>query len=173
MKQPKKAKPTLFLTPPTEHPEPKSEMFFFSVQTRRLQESLEGSYSSLASFSGELSRVIARYCSRQWETHAFSDSWGKMAFWGHNFSSRHTRRSSKDSIDAGDYLVSTKSFIQNFGPLSWRPGPVNFDQKNENTEPAPGEPLTQIQNFFLIKPRRLATSAEGLNNSLAIAAGEL
>ena len=80
MKQPKKAKTTLFLTPPTENPESKSKMFVFSVQTRRLHESFEGSYSSLASFSGDLSRVIASYSSRQWETHAFSVFGGKMFF---------------------------------------------------------------------------------------------
>jgi len=50
------------------------------VQARRLHESFEGSYSSLASFSGEVSRVIASYTSRQWETHAFSDFGGKMVF---------------------------------------------------------------------------------------------
>jgi len=32
MKQLKKAKPTLFLTPPTENPEPKSKMFFFQCE---------------------------------------------------------------------------------------------------------------------------------------------
>jgi len=64
------------------------------VQTRRLQESFEGSYSSLAYSSGELSRVIPSYCSRQWETHAFSDFGSKLGFWGHNFGSRHARRSS-------------------------------------------------------------------------------
>jgi len=31
MKQPKKAKPTLFLTPPTENRAPKSKMFLFSA----------------------------------------------------------------------------------------------------------------------------------------------
>ena len=72
MKQPKKAKTTLFLTPPTENPEPMSKMFFFSVQTKRLHESFEGSYRSLTSFSGQLSRVITSYTSRQWETQAFS-----------------------------------------------------------------------------------------------------
>jgi len=51
------------------------------VQTRRLHEFFEGSYSSLASSSGKLSRIIASYCSRQWETHAFSDFGGKMFFW--------------------------------------------------------------------------------------------
>ena len=47
--------------------------------------------------------------------------------------------------------------------------------KKENTplcEPVPGEPLTKIKKYLLIKPRRLAASVEGLNNSLAIAAGE-
>ena len=40
-----------------------------------------------------------------------------MGFLGNNFGSRHARRSSKGSIDAGDYLVSKKSLSQNFGPL--------------------------------------------------------
>ena len=102
-------KSTLFLTPPTENPEPKSKMYFFSVQIRRLHEPFEGSYSSLASSRGELSRVIAMYSSRQWETHALSDFGGKMGFFGHNFGSRHARRSSKGSIDAGDHLASKKS----------------------------------------------------------------
>jgi len=103
------------------------------VPTRRLHESFEGSYSSLASSGGELSRVIA---SRQWNTHAFSDFsefGGKMGFLGHNFGSRHARRSSKGSIDAGDHLVSKTSFSQNFGPLDWRPGPVKVGQKTQNT----------------------------------------
>jgi len=55
-----------------------------------------------------------------------------MGFLGHNFGSRHARRSSKGSIDAGDYLVYKKSFSQNFGLLDWRPGPVKLGQKNEN-----------------------------------------
>ena len=54
-----------------------------------------------------------------------------MRFLGHNFGSRHARRSSKGSIDAEDYLVSKKS--QNLGPLDWRPGPVKVGEKNENT----------------------------------------
>jgi len=132
MKQLKKAKTTLFLTPPTENPEPKSKMFIFSVQTRRLHESFEGLYSSLASSSGKLSRVIASYSSRQWETHAFSDFGGKMFFFSHNFGCRHARRSSKDSINVRDHLVSNKNLSQNFAPLDWRPGPVKVGQKNEN-----------------------------------------
>jgi len=102
------------------------------VQTRRLHESLKCSYSSLASSGGELSRVIA---SHQWETHAFpdfSEFGGKMGCLGHNLVSRHARRSSKGSIDAGDHLVS-KKMSQNFGPLDWRPGPVKVGQKTQIT----------------------------------------
>jgi len=56
-----------------------------------------------------------------------------MGFLSHNFGSRHARRSSKVSIDAGDHLVSKKSLNQNFGPLDWRPGPVIVGQKTQNT----------------------------------------
>jgi len=121
------------------------------VQTRRLHESFEGSYSSLASSGGELSLVVA---SRQWKTNAFSDFsefGGKMGILGHNFGSRHARRSSKGSIDAGDCVVSKNSLRQNFGPWDWRPGPVKIGQKTENTpicEPTPGEPLTPIKILF-------------------------
>jgi len=101
-------------------------MFFFSVQTRRLHESFEGSYSSLASSSGVLSGLIAIYCSCQWETHALSEFGGKMGFLGHNFGSRHAIRSSKGFIDAGDHLVSKISLSQYFGLLDWRPDPVKF-----------------------------------------------
>jgi len=107
-------------------------MFFFQCKLEDFK-SFEGSYSSLAYSSGELSRVIASYCCHQWDTHAFSDFGGEMGFLGHNFGSRYARRSSKGSIDAGDQLVSKKSFSQNVCPLDWRPGPVNFDQTNENT----------------------------------------
>jgi len=100
-----------------------------------------------------------------------------MGFWGDNFGSRHARRSSKSSIDAEDYLVSKTSFSQTFVPLGWRPGPVKVFQKTENTRILRARPRrTPHPNqkiFFLIEPRRLAASAEGLNNSLAIAAGEL
>ena len=146
------------------------------MQTRRFHESFECSYSSLASSSGELSRVIASYTSRQWETHAFSDLRCKMGFLGHYFGSRHARRSSKGSIDAGDHLVSKKCLRENFGLLDWRPGPVKIGQKTKNTptlRDSPRRTPHSNQKKFLIEPRRLAASVEGLNNHLAIAAGEL
>jgi len=55
-------------------------------------------------------------------------------------------------------------------------GPSKLVKKTKTPplcEPLPGEPLTQIKIFFLIEPRNLAASVEGLNNSLATAAGEL
>jgi len=121
------------------------------VPTRRLHESFVGSYSSLAPSGGDLSPVIG---SRQWETHAFSvfsEFGGKMGFLGHHFGSRHARRSSKGSIDAGDNLVFKTSLIQNFGPLDWRPGPIKIGQKTQKTplcEPLPVEPLTQNKKSF-------------------------
>jgi len=147
------------------------------VQTTRLHESFEASYSSLSPSGGALLRVIASYCSREWETHAFFDFWGKMGFWGQNFGSRHARRSSKSSIDAGDHLVSKNSLSQNFGPWDWRPGPIKAGPKIENTPTLRASPrrtphLNQ-KNFFLMEPIRLSASVEGLNTSLAAAAGEL
>jgi len=49
-----------------------------------------------------------------------------MRFLSHNFGSRHARRSSKGSIDAGDHLIFKKRLSQHFGPLDWRPGPVKL-----------------------------------------------
>jgi len=125
--------------------------FFFLMQTRRLHESFEGLYSSLASSSGELSRVIASYNSRQWETNAFSDFGGKMGFLGHNFGARHARRSSKGSIDAGDHLVSRKSLSQILAHWIGVQGPsklVKIPKTPPLCEPLPREPLTQIKKYF-------------------------
>ena len=56
-----------------------------------------------------------------------------MGFLGHNFGSRHARRPSKGSNDAGERVVSKNSLRRNCGPWDWRPGPVKFGQKTENT----------------------------------------
>ena len=100
-----------------------------------------------------------------------------MGFLSHNFGSRHARRSSKVSIDAGDHLVSKKSLNQNFGPLDWRPGPVIVGQKTQNTPTLRASPRRTLhpnqKKFFLIEPKRLSASVEGLNTSIAAAAGEL
>jgi len=51
------------------------------VQTKRLHESLEGSYSSLASSSAELSRVIVATSRRLMHFLQFSDFGAKWGFW--------------------------------------------------------------------------------------------
>ena len=74
-----------------------------------------------------------------------------MSFLGHNFGARHARGSSKGSIDVGDYLLSKKSLIQNFGPLDCRPGPVKVGQEKKTprvSEPLPGEPSPKSKNCF-------------------------
>ena len=126
------------------------------MQTRRLQESFEGSYRSLAHSSGELSRVTASYSSCQWETHAFSDFGGKMFFWGHYFSSRHARRSNKCSIDAGDYPVSKKIWAKIVAHWIGVQGSSKLVKKTKKTlsEPLPSEPLTQIKKNFLNRTKK-------------------
>ena len=57
-----------------------------------------------------------------------------MSFLGHNFGSRHARRSSKGSVDAGDHVVFRKRLCQNFGSLDWRPEPVKLFKKNETPQ---------------------------------------
>jgi len=77
-----------------------------------------------------------------------------MRVLGHNFGSRHARRSSKVFIDAGDHLGFKKRLSQNYGPLDWRPGPVKVDQKNRNTptlRASPRRTLHPNQKFFFYK----------------------
>jgi len=147
------------------------------VQTRRLHESFEGSDSSLASFSAELSQATVSASGKLMHFLQFSDFGGKMGFLGHNFGSKHARKSSKGSMYVGDHLVFKNSLSQNFGSWDWRPGPVKVGQKIKNapilrTSPR-RTPHPNQKSFFLIEPRRLPASVEGLNNSLAIVAGEL
>jgi len=82
---------------------------------------------------------------------------GVNVFSGHNFDCRHARRSTKGSIDAGDYLVSKQSFSQNFGPLDWRPGPVKVGQKIENTPTLGARPKRTPhpnQKFFFNRTKK-------------------
>jgi len=100
-----------------------------------------------------------------------------MGFLGHNFGSRHARRPSKGSINAGDHLVFKNSLSQNFTQWDWRPGPVKVGQKTESAPTLRAStrrtPHPNQKIFLKIEPRSLPASVEGLNNSLAIVAGEL
>jgi len=134
------------------------------VQTRRLQESFEGSYRSLAYSSGELSRVIASYCSRQWETHAFSDFGGKMGFLGHNFGSRHTRRSNKSSIDAGDHLVSKKVSAKILAHWIGVQGPSKLVKKQKTppfARPSQAKPSPKSKNLFFNRTKKTCCIRRG------------
>ena len=81
-----------------------------------------------------------------------------MGFLGHNFGSRHARRSSKGFIDAEDRLVSKTSLSQNFGPWDWRPGRVKVGQKTENTplfaSLPQANPLSESKNVFFDRTKK-------------------
>ena len=83
----------------------------------------------------------------------------------------------KGCIDAGDHVAFKTGLSQNFGLLDWRPGPVKFGPKFNNTPilgaPPRRTPNPNLTNFSLTEFKRLAASVKGLNSSLAIAAGEL
>ena len=88
----------------------------------------------------------------------------KCFFLGHNFGSRHARRSSKGSINAGDHLVSKKSFSQNFGQLDWRPGPVKVGKKNKNTPTLRAPPRRTPhpnQKIFFIRTKKTCCIRRG------------
>ena len=131
------------------------------MQTRRLQESFEGSYSSLAYSSGELSRATVAASGRLMHFLILGVKWG---FWAITLVPDMLEGQAKGSIDVGDYLVSEKSFSQNFGPLDWRPGPVKVGQKTKTPPlcvPVPGEPLTQIKIFFFNRTKKTCCIRRG------------
>jgi len=73
------------------------------------------------------------------------------------------------------------SFQKTFEPNFWSIGLASKARQNWSKNQkhphfaslSQANPSPKSKMFFLIEPRRLAASVEGLNNSLAIAAGEL
>jgi len=98
-----------------------------------------------------------------------------MGLLGHNFVSRHARRSSKGSIDAGDHLISTQILSQNLAHWIGVQGPSKLVKKPKHPtlRASPRRTPHPNKKIFLIEPRRFAASVEVLNNSLPIAAGQL
>jgi len=100
-------------------------------------------------------------------------------FWflWYNFWSRYARKPIKGSKNSWDNLISKKYLGQNVGPFHGRPGPRKVGHKNAKTPPlvtSPQEnPKLKTEHFFWLGTRNLAESVEGLNISLAAAAGEL
>ena len=123
------------------------------MQTRRLQESFEGSYSSLAYSRWELSRVIASYCSRQWETHAFSDFGSKMFFWAITLVPDMLEGQARSLSTREIILFPTKFLSKILAHWIGVQGPSKLVKKTKTPplcEPVPGEPLTQIKKTFLL-----------------------
>jgi len=95
----------------------------------------------------------------------------------HNFGYRYARKPFKGSKDADFCLVSKTNLSQKNGSIGWGPGTGKGGQKNAKTPPlvtfppANAKPKTK-KFFFSMSTRRLAESVEGLNSSLALAAGD-
>jgi len=103
-----------------------------------------------------------------------AESFTNFCFFIHYFGYAYARKPLKGSKDADFCLVSEKNLSQRNGSIGWGPG--KGVQKNAKTPPlvmfppANAKPKT---NIFSMSTRRLAESVEGLNSSLALAAGDL
>jgi len=101
----------------------------------------------------------------------------KLGFLAHNFGYRYANKSIKGSIDADFDLVFNKSLSQKNGLMGWDPGPAKGGQNFKNTPtcgvPPSEPPIESEKRFFSILTTTLAESVEGLNSSLALAAGDL
>jgi len=69
-----------------------------------------------------------------------------MGFLGHNFGSRHARRSVKGSIDVGDRLVFKK--MAHWIGVHGQSKLVNNSKTPPLCDLLSGEPQTKIKNFF-------------------------
>jgi len=138
------------------------------VQTRRLQESFEGSYSSLPYSSGELSRATVAASGSLMH---FLILGVKRIFWAIILV--------PDMLESQARALSTREIIY-FPKQVWSKilahsigvhGLSNWSKKQKKTHfprPSQANPSPKSKNFFFIEPRSLAASVEGLNNSLAI-----
>jgi len=145
--------------------------------TTRRHEALEGLNSSLAQSAAQL--WLVKLCPER-ENYTFSEKFWillKTRFFSHNFGSRYASKSFKGSIDADFRLVYNKTLSQGNGSMDWGPGSGKGGQKCEKL-PSLWRHLQKTPNpkrkaFFSISTRRLAESVEGLNSSLALAAGQV
>ena len=83
-----------------------------------------------------------------------------MGFLGHNFGSRHARRSSKGSINAGYHLVFKNSLAHGIGVQV----PSKLVKKTKTPplcERLPGEPLTRIKKFFFNRTKKSSRICRG------------
>jgi len=96
-------------------------------------------------------------------------------FWflWHNFRSRYARKPIKSSKDSDESLVPKKNLSQKIGSLDWHLGPGKVGHKNAKTPPLVTSPKRTPNPKLSVKTRGLAESVQGLNTSLALAAGKL
>ena len=137
----------------------------------RLADPFEPLNSSLAQSAAEL--WLAKVCPER-VNYAFSEKFWirpKTGFLTHNFGYRYAGMSIQSSIDADFHLVFNKTLSQKNGSMRWGLGPAKILsplwchlQKSSHRNG---------KLFFSILIRRLVESVEGLNSSLALAAGDL
>jgi len=127
------------------------------VQTRRLHETFEGSYSSLSSSSGELSRVTVAANGRLIHFLQFSDFGAKWGFWAitlvPDMLESQARALSTREIVQFPKTVCAKILVHGIGVQ----GPSNLVKKPKTPqlcEPTPGEPLTPIKKFFFNRTKK-------------------
>ena len=157
MKQPKKNKPTIFLTPLTENPVPKSKMYFFQCKLKdfkSLSRARIARQHILARRYRALSRATAAASGRLMHFLIFGVKWG---FWAITLV--------PDMLEGQTRALSTREIIQFCKQVSAKisahwigvQGPSNLVRKTKTPplcEPVPGEPFTKINKcLFLIEPR--------------------
>jgi len=106
-----------------------------------------------------------------------AEKFTNFCFFIHNFGYRYARKPFKGSKEADFCLVSETNLSQKNGSIGWGPGPGIGSQKNAKTPPlvtfTPANAKPKTNNLFSISTRQRGESVEGLNSSLALAAGNL
>jgi len=144
-------------------------------------------FFSLSRFRADLNSSLAQSAGECWPYTKgvySAPCWGlgaeiftNFCFFIHNFGYGYARKPFKGSKDADFGLVSEKNLSQKNGSMGWGPGSGKGGQKNAKTLPLvtfpPANAKPKTKKNFSMSTRRLAESVEGLNSSLAPAAGDL
>ena len=101
-----------------------------------------------------------------------------FCFLGHSFGSRHARKPIKGCKDSDNSLISKKTWAKKLAHWNWigAQGRVKLAIKTQNHPylwRSPKRTPNPKLNFFSVETTSRAESVDGLNTSLALAAGEL
>jgi len=100
-----------------------------------------------------------------------------FCFLGHTFGSRYAKMPIKGSKDSDDSLVSKKTWAKKLAHWISAQGLIKLAIKTQKHpylwRPSKWTPNPNLKLFFSVETRSLAESVDGLNASLAAAAGEL